>query len=76
MYTSGYFNYPWSIFFFDADPQFEVRGVFLDTSKAFDQIGHEGPIYKIKCIGVNGDLLALIETFLFKRQQRVVLDGQ
>lgn len=60
---SGYFNYPWGIFFFDADPLFEVRGVFLETSKAFDQVGNEGSIYKIKCIGVNRDLLPLIETF-------------
>ena len=27
-------------------------------------------------MGVKGDLLALIESFLFQRQQRVVLNGQ
>ena len=27
-------------------------------------------------MGVKGDLLALIESFLFERQQRVVLNGQ
>ena len=27
-------------------------------------------------MGVKGDLFALIESFLFKRQQRVVLNGQ
>ena len=27
-------------------------------------------------MGVKGDLLALIESFLFERQQRVVLKGQ
>ena len=52
------------------------RGVFLDISKVFDRVWHEGLIYKKKCIGVKGDLLALIESFLFKRQQRVVLNGQ
>ena len=57
---------------FDANPSLEVRGVFLDISKAFDQEWHEGLIYKIEYMGVNGDLLALIESFLFERQQRVV----
>ena len=61
---------------FDANPSLEVRGVFLDISKAFDRVWHEGLIYKIKCMGVKGDLLALIEFFLFERQQRVVLNGQ
>ena len=52
---------------FDANPSLEVRGVFLDISKAFDRVWHEGLIYKIKCMGLKGDLLALIESFLFKR---------
>ena len=60
----------------DANPSLEVRGVFLDISKAFDGVWHEELIYKIKCIGVKGDLLALIESFLFERQQRVVLNEQ
>ena len=54
----------------------ESLEVFLDISKAFDQVWHEGLIYRIKCMGVKGDLLALIESFLFERQQRVVLNGQ
>ena len=50
--------------------------VFLDISKAFDRVWHEGLIYKIKWMGLKGDLLALIESFLFKNQQRAVLNGQ
>ena len=61
---------------FDANPSLEVRGVFLGISKAFDRVWHKGLIYKIKYMGVKGDLLALIESFLFERQQRVVLNGQ
>ena len=34
------------------------------------------PNYKIKYRGVKGDLLALIESFLFERQQSVVLNRQ
>ena len=60
---------------FDANPSLKVRGVFLDISKAFDRVWHEGLIYKINCIGVKGDLLALIESFLFKNK-KVVLNGQ
>ena len=60
----------------DANPPLEVRGVYLNISKAFNQIWHERLIYKVKCIGVKGDLLALTESFLFERQQKVVLNGQ
>ena len=48
---------------FDVNPSLEVRGVFLDINKAFDRIWHEGLIYKIKCIGVKGDLLSLMNLF-------------
>ena len=51
---------------FDANLSLEVRGVVLNISKAFDRVWHEGLIFKIKCLGVTGDLLALIETFLFQ----------
>ena len=30
----------------------------------------------IKCMGVKGGLLVLSESFLFERQQRVILNGQ
>ena len=61
---------------FDCNPSLEVRGVFLDISKAFDKVWHDGLIYKLKHNGVNGDLLRLIESFLSDRYQRVVLNGQ
>ena len=60
----------------DANPSLEVRDGFSDTAKAFDGVWHEGFICNIKCMGVKGDLLALMESFLFERQQRVVLNGQ
>ena len=62
--------------FFDCYPPLEVRGVFLDISKAFDTVWHEGLIYKIKSIGISGPLLKLIESFLSNRYQRVLLNGQ
>ena len=50
----------------------KVRGVFL-YSKTFDWLWHEELIFKIKCKGVKCDL-ALIESFLLERPQRVVLN--
>ena len=31
---------------FDANPSLDVRGVFLDSSKAFDRVWHDGLMYK------------------------------
>ena len=50
--------------------------MFLDISKAFNKVGHDRLIYKLKHNGLNGDLLMLIERFLSDRYQRVVLNGQ
>ena len=58
------------------DDGYEVRGVFLDISKAFDKVWHNGFIYKLKQNGVSGNFLNLIIDFLDARKQRVVLNGQ
>ena len=65
----------WNISIFD-DDGFEVRGVFLDTSKVFDRVWHNGPIYKLKQNGVAGDLMDTLTNFLKDRKQRVILNGQ
>ena len=61
---------------FDAYPTLDTRGVFLDMSKAFDKVWHEGLIYKLKSMGVSNSLLKLIQSFLSNRFQRVLLNGQ
>ena len=61
---------------FDCNPPLEIRSVFLDISKAFDKVWHEGLIYKIKSMGISGELLNLLENYLTDRYQRVVLNGQ
>ena len=61
---------------FDANPSLEVQGVFLDLSKAFEKVWHEGRSYKLKSNGINGNALHLIHSFLHNRCQRVVLNGQ
>ena len=55
---------------------YEFRGVFLNISKAFDKVWHDGLIYELKENGVSGDLLNLIIDFFDARKQRVVLNGQ
>ena len=61
---------------FDANPSIDTRGVFLDISKAFDRVWHEGLLFKLQSYGINGPLLGLIKDFLTDRLQRVVINGQ
>ena len=61
---------------FDANPSLEVRGVFLDISKAFDRVWYKDLLYKPKCMGINGNILKLVKSFLSNRYQRVVHNGQ
>ena len=52
-----------------------LRAVFLDISKAFDKVWHEGLIVKLKQNGISGNLLMHFENYLHNRKQRVVLNG-
>ena len=61
---------------FDCNPSLEIRSVFLDISKAFDKVWHEGLLFKLKSMGISGKLLDLINSFLNDRYQRVLLNGQ
>ena len=58
------------------DDNFEVRGVFLDFSKAFDKVWHEGLLFKLKQNGITGELFEVLPDFLKNRKQRVLLNGQ
>ena len=61
---------------FDGNPSLETRGVFLDMSKAFDKIWHDGLLYKLKNYGVEGDFYNILKNYLQNRKQKVVLNGQ
>ena len=61
---------------FYANPSLELHGVFLDLSKAFHRVWHDGLLYKLKSNGTDGNLFELIESFLNNRCERVVLNGQ
>ena len=59
---------------FEEFPSRETRAVFLDISKAFDKVWHEGLLFKLECNGVSGPLLVMIRSYLSNRVQRVVLN--
>ena len=67
---------------FDYNPPTDVRGTFLDISKAFIfkksflKVWHEGVIFILKTYSVDGNLLKLLENYLTGCKQRVVLNGQ
>ena len=57
------------------DDGYDVRAVFLDISKAFDKVLHDGLIFKLQENGISGNLLKVLKHFLTNRKQRVVLNG-
>ena len=59
---------------FDSTKFFEVRTVFLDISKAFDKVWHDGLIFKFEQNGISGNLLKLLQNYL-KNRKRVVQNG-
>ena len=60
---------------FDNNKSLEARSVFMDISKAFDKVWHEGLLFKLKQNGVEEPLLNLFTSYLANRKQRVVLYG-
>ena len=61
---------------FEESPSRETRAVFLDFSKAFDRVWHEGILYTLECNGISGKLLKLMKNYLSDRKQQVFLNGK
>ena len=61
---------------FDCSPTLEVRSVFLDISKAFDKMCHEGRLFKLRFMGISGELYNLLGSYLSDRFQRIILNEQ
>ena len=61
---------------FDCDIPKEVRSVYLDISKAFDKVWHEGLIFKLSQIGVSGKMMGILADFLSSRFQRTTINGK
>ena len=54
----------------DCSHSLEVRGVFLDISKAFDKVWHDGLLYNLKRNDINCDLLKLIKKVFYQKGTR------
>ena len=61
---------------FHCYPSLVVRSVFLDISKAFDKVWRKGLLYKLKSLGISGELYNLLQNYLSGRFERVVSNGQ
>ena len=61
---------------FDCSPTLDARSVYLDISKAFDRVWHQGLICKLRQIGVSGKLLILMQSFLSDKKQRTISNGK
>ena len=53
----------------------DIRIVFFDISKAFDRVWHKGLLFKLKKMGITGNLLLWLSSYLSDRKQRVVFNG-
>jgi hypothetical protein len=54
----------------------ESRIIFLDFSKAFDKVWHDGLKYKLKMNGIAGNLYRWFIDYITNRKQKVVINGQ
>ena len=57
------------------DKGLEVRGIFLDISKAFDKVWHDGLVFNLRQNGISGDIMNILQEFIRNRKQSVVLNG-
>ena len=60
---------------FENPRSLELWAVFLDISKAFDKVWHDGLLFKLKQNGVFGKLLEFFGSYIRGRKQRVSLNG-
>ena len=57
------------------DRREQVDVVVLDFSKAFDTVPHLRLLRKLELLGIHGELLTWIRSFLSARTQRVMIEG-
>ena len=53
-----------------------TQGLFLDVSAAFDKVWHNGLLAKLTQIGVEGQFLMILTSYLSERKQVVVIEGE
>ena len=52
-----------------------VDTIYLDFSKAFDKVDHQIVLAKLSILGIGGNLLKWIQSFLLNRMQHVLVNG-
>ncbi|XP_045445727.1 uncharacterized protein LOC123653788 [Melitaea cinxia] len=60
---------------FAMDQGFQVDVIYTDYSKAFDKISHQIILNKLMALGIHGDLLRWIDSYLRHRSQAVTVKG-
>ena len=60
----------------DMENDNEVTVIYLDFCKAFDKVDHKIVLQKLHALGITGDLLRWIASFLINRKQVVKVDGK
>ena len=60
----------------DKENLLTVLCLFVDFEKAFDSVWKKGMIVKLKNIGINGNVLNLIDNFLFSRKVALNINGR
>ena len=58
------------------DKGITTQVVYLDISKAFDRVWHQGLLLKLKAAGIRGKLFEISKDYLSNRYQSVVIKGQ
>ena len=58
------------------DERKEVRVIFFNISKAFDRVWHRGLLFKLKIMGIVGNLLLWFIDYLTNMKQRVAINGK
>jgi hypothetical protein len=58
------------------DDEKEIAVIFLDITNAFGRCWHKGLMYKLKKIGIRGNLLDWFVSYLSNRKQKVVIGGR
>ena len=51
------------------DKRLEVHGTFLDISKAFDKVWHDGLIFKLRQNGISGDITNILRDFATEKKE-------
>ena len=53
----------------------EARIVQILFSAAFDKVNHQGILYRLCSLGIEGSVLSVLTQFLLNRSQHVMVDG-